>query len=192
MAIKKLPEKLVNQIAAGEVIERPANVVKELVENAIDAGATQIDIEIEAGGKSSIIVTDNGQGMIREDLALSLERHATSKLPGGNLDHISTLGFRGEALPSIASVSRFQITSRAKAGEEAWTIRVVGGKLPEPQPASLGPGTRVEVRDLFYSIPALPKQRYQIPMLIFLTLSQLLHTKLRKRRMAALHLQKLT
>ncbi len=154
MAIKKLPEKLVNQIAAGEVIERPANVVKELVENAIDAGATQIDIEIEAGGKSSIIVTDNGPGMIREDLALSLERHATSKLPGGNLDHISTLGFRGEALPSIASVSRFQITSRAKAGEEAWTIRVVGGKLPEPQPASLGPGTRVEVRDLFYSIPA--------------------------------------
>ncbi|TDI61473.1 MAG: DNA mismatch repair endonuclease MutL [Alphaproteobacteria bacterium] len=154
MAIKKLPEKLVNQIAAGEVIERPANVVKELVENAIDAGATQIDIEIEAGGKSSIIVTDNGSGMPREDLVLSLERHATSKLLGDTLDHISTLGFRGEALPSIASVSRFQITSRDKAGEEAWTIRVVAGKLPEPKPASLGVGTRVEVRDLFYSIPA--------------------------------------
>ncbi|MEE8259212.1 MAG: DNA mismatch repair endonuclease MutL, partial [Sphingomonadales bacterium] len=117
-------------------------------------GATQIDHEIEPGGQSSLLVTDNGPGMTREDLALSLERHATSKLPGGNLDHISTLGFRGEALPSIASVSRFQITSRAKAGKEAWAIRVVGGKLPEPKPASLGVGTRVEVRDLFYSTPA--------------------------------------
>ena len=153
MVIQKLPEKLVNQIAAGEVIERPANVVKELVENALDAGASQIDVAVEAGGKSNICVIDNGSGMSKADLALSLERHATSKLPEGNLDHISTLGFRGEALPSIASVSRFQVSSRAKGTDQAWTVISSAGKLSSPKPASLGEGTRVEVRDLFYSTP---------------------------------------
>ena len=154
MTIRRLPEKLVNRIAAGEVIERPANVVKELVENAIDAGASTIEAGIEAGGKTSITVTDNGSGMTRDELILSLERHATSKLPDDNLDHISTLGFRGEALPSIASVSRFRITSRARGEKEAWTIKGQGGKLSDPEPAALGEGTRVEVRDLFFSTPA--------------------------------------
>ena len=154
MTIRRLPEKLINRIAAGEVIERPANVVKELVENSLDASAGKIDVWIEAGGKALIVVADDGSGMSRDELLLSLERHATSKLPDDDLEHIETLGFRGEALPSIASVSRLCITSRAKAGKEAWSIKVAGGKMFAPQPAALAHGTRVEVRDLFYATPA--------------------------------------
>ncbi|MEE8294414.1 MAG: DNA mismatch repair endonuclease MutL [Sphingomonadales bacterium] len=154
MTIRQLPEKLVNQIAAGEVIERPANVVKELVENALDAGASRIEVEIEGGGRERIIVSDNGFGMSKSELGLSLERHATSKLPTGDLEKIDTLGFRGEALPSIASVSRFQISSRKKGAGDAWALSVVGGKKSDPKPAALEKGTRVEIKDLFYSTPA--------------------------------------
>lgn len=154
MTIRQLPEKLINQIAAGEVIERPANVVKELVENALDAGATRIEVEIEGGGRERIIVSDNGLGMSRDELALSLERHATSKLPTENLEKIDTLGFRGEALPSIASISRFLISSRKKGCDEAWSLKVAAGKKGEPKPTALSIGTRVEVKDLFYSTPA--------------------------------------
>ena len=154
MTIRRLPEKLINRIAAGEVIERPANVIKELVENSLDAGARQIDVEIKKGGKASIIVTDDGSGIKKDDLALSMERHATSKLPEEDLENIFTLGFRGEALPSIASVSNFRITSRPKGQDQAWSIKVNGGKMEILMPAALGKGTRVEVRDLFFSIPA--------------------------------------
>ncbi len=157
--IKRLPEAAVNRIAAGEVIERPASAVKELVENAIDAGATRVDVEIEAGGAALIRVTDNGRGMGREDLSLAVERHATSKLVAsedGTVDllNIAHLGFRGEALPSIGSVSRLNITSRTEGADEAWRIDISGGAVGEPEPASLSHGTRIEVRDLFYATPA--------------------------------------
>jgi len=157
--IRLLPEAAVNRIAAGEVIERPASAVKELVENAIDAGATRIDIEIEAGGAALIRVADDGCGMTREDLLLAVERHATSKLDAsddGTVDllNIAHLGFRGEALPSIGSVSRLSITSRAGGGEDAWRIEVDGGRIADPEPAALTRGTRIEVRDLFYATPA--------------------------------------
>lgn len=122
--IRRLPDTLVNQIAAGEVVERPASAVKELVENALDAGATRIDVVIREGGSALLSVSDNGLGMTPEDLTLAVERHATSKLPDGDLFHISTLGFRGEALPSIGSVSRMAITSRPPDADEAWRIEV--------------------------------------------------------------------
>ena len=154
MRIRHLPDHLVNQIAAGEVIERPAAAVKELVENALDAGATEIRIDLREGGKSLIKITDNGSGMNAEELGAALERHATSKLPEDDLVHIYTMGFRGEALPSIASVSRLNITSMAQDTDEAWVIKAEGGKKSNPVPAAHGPGTTVEVRDLFYATPA--------------------------------------
>lgn len=154
MPIRILPSNLVNQIAAGEVVERPASVVKELVENAIDAGATSIDIRLIDGGKSLITISDNGRGMKKEELALAVERHATSKLPDDNLFNINFLGFRGEALPSIASVARLSITSRSKEAETAWKIEINGGQKSDPMPAPHPQGTRVEVRDLFYATPA--------------------------------------
>lgn len=155
MRIRHLPETLVNQIAAGEVIERPAAAVKELVENAIDAGSTRVEIEIRDGGKSLIRVSDNGIGMTREEIRACLDRHATSKLPDNDLEHISTLGFRGEALPSIGAVSRLSIASRAReTPNEAWEITVEGGKHTAPTPSAHPEGTRVEVRDLFYATPA--------------------------------------
>ena len=144
---------MINQIAAGEVIERPASVVKELVENAIDSGASRIEIVTAAGGKSLIRVTDNGSGMGRQDLSLAVQRHCTSKL-NENLHDIRTLGFRGEALPSIGAVARMQITSRSPAGETAWTITVDGGTVSGPKPAALSQGTIVEVADLFHATPA--------------------------------------
>lgn len=153
MIIRRLPETIVNQIAAGEVIERPASAVKELVENAIDAGAHRIDVILREGGRTLISVTDDGGGMSRDELMLAVERHATSKLPDDDLTHIATLGFRGEALPSIGSVSRLSIASRPP-GADGWEIRVEGGRVHEPQPAPLTGGTRVEVRDLFYATPA--------------------------------------
>lgn len=154
MTIRILPNNLVNQIAAGEVVERPASVIKELVENAIDAGATSIEINLVDGGKSLMIITDNGKGMSREELELAVERHATSKLPDDNLFNINFLGFRGEALPSIASVARVTIVSRAKESENAWKIEVNGGEKSAPVPAAAQQGTRIEVRDLFYATPA--------------------------------------
>ena len=154
MAIRILPDTLVNQIAAGEVIERPASVVKELVENAIDAGASSIEITLVDGGKSLIAVADNGKGMARKDLELAVERHATSKLPDDDLFHIGYLGFRGEALPSIASVARLSVTSRSRQAENGWRMEVNGGVKQSPVPAASAAGTRVEVRDLFYAAPA--------------------------------------
>ncbi len=154
MAIRELPPNLVNRIAAGEVVERPASVVKELIENAIDAGASRIDILATAGGLGVIRVTDDGAGMDASDLALSVERHATSKLADDDLSHILTLGFRGEALPSIGAVARLAIQSRARGAAEAYEIAVDGGRKSALKPAALGEGTRVEVRDLFYATPA--------------------------------------
>ncbi|WP_395688225.1 DNA mismatch repair endonuclease MutL [Aestuariivirga sp.] len=152
--IRRLPEGTINRIAAGEVIERPASVVKELVENALDAGAAQIDVAFRGGGKSLVRVADDGVGMGPEDLALAVERHATSKLSDDNLTDIRFLGFRGEALPSIGAVSRLVITSRPRAGGEAHMIKVEGGVLSPPRPAALSRGTEIEVKDLFFATPA--------------------------------------
>ena len=154
MAIRQLPPNLINRIAAGEVVERPASVVKELIENAIDAGAARIDVVAHGGGLSLIRVTDDGSGMDRDDLVLAIERHATSKLKDDDLSHILTLGFRGEALPSIAAVARLTIMSRARGADQAHEIAVDGGRKGELKPAAIGEGTRIEVRDLFYATPA--------------------------------------
>lgn len=154
MRIRHLPDHLVNQIAAGEVIERPAAAVKEIVENAIDAGASMVEVDLRDGGKSLIRVRDNGSGMTREELSASVERHATSKLPDDDLVHIRHFGFRGEALPSIGAVSRLSITSKHKDESEAWALSLEGGKKKEPVPAAHPQGTTVEVKDLFYATPA--------------------------------------
>lgn len=154
MRIRHLPEILVNRIAAGEVIERPAAAVKELVENALDADSTRIDVEIRDGGKSLIRISDDGCGMSREELVAALDRHATSKLPGEDLLNIRHLGFRGEALPSIGAVSRLKITSHSEEADEAWEIDVQGGRKSDPKPAARHKGTLVEVRDLFFATPA--------------------------------------
>ncbi|MCC6776824.1 MAG: DNA mismatch repair endonuclease MutL [Hyphomicrobiales bacterium] len=154
MPVRQLSEGMINRIAAGEVVERPASVVKELVENALDAGATRIEVVTDGGGRRLIRVTDDGCGMIRTDLVLAVERHATSKLPEDDLAHIHTLGFRGEALPSIGAVARLTITTRHAEEPHAWTITVDAGKKAEVKPAALGQGTRVEVSDLFYATPA--------------------------------------
>lgn len=154
MTLRLLPPTLVNRIAAGEVVERPASAVKELVENAIDAGATRIDVQMADGGRTLIAVTDDGRGMSPEDLSLAVERHATSKLPDDDLVDIGFLGFRGEALPSIGSVARLTLTSRARGADSAWTLTVDAGLKGEPAPAAHPQGTRVEVRDLFYATPA--------------------------------------
>jgi DNA mismatch repair protein MutL len=154
MTLRRLPETLINRIAAGEVVERPAAAVKELVENAIDAGAGHIDVTLRGGGQSLIAVADDGCGMTGDELALAVERHATSKLPDDDLTRISTLGFRGEALPSIGAVGRLQLTSRAAGADQAWTLAVEGGRTGAPAPAGHPRGTRVEVRDLFFATPA--------------------------------------
>ena len=152
--LRRLPETVINRIAAGEVVERPAAAVKELVENAVDAAATRINVVIEDGGQTLIRVTDDGFGMSPEELSLAAERHATSKLPDDDLLHVRFLGFRGEALPSIGAVSRLTVTSRPNNASEAWVIRVEGGVATEPEPVAHPPGTRVEARDLFYATPA--------------------------------------
>lgn len=152
--IRRLPENLVNRIAAGEVVERPASALKELVENAIDAGASHISVRLAEGGLSLIEVTDDGCGMRADEIALALERHATSKLPDEAIEMVATLGFRGEALPSIASVARVTIESRAGTAGEAWARVVDHGTVVSDGPAALPPGTRVRVEDLFGKVPA--------------------------------------
>src|SRR5512137_3049774 len=155
MPIRALPDHLINQIAAGEVVERPAAALKELLENAVDAGATQIDVDIAGGGIQRIRVADNGTGIEREDLPLAVARHATSKLAtADDLDAIATLGFRGEALASIAAVSRFALTSRAYGRPHAWRIEVDGGQVSPTAPAALAAGTTVTVQELYFNTPA--------------------------------------
>ncbi|MBQ9738488.1 MAG: DNA mismatch repair endonuclease MutL [Alphaproteobacteria bacterium] len=154
MTIRLLPQNLINQIAAGEVVERPASALKELMENAIDAGAGKIDITMIDGGKTYFSVKDDGKGMTPDELELAVERHATSKLPDEDLFNINFLGFRGEALPSIASVAKLKITSRTADSTEAWCISVNGGQKEAVKPAAFGKGTLVEVNDLFYATPA--------------------------------------
>ena len=161
ISIRRLPPQTVNRIAAGEVVERPASVIKELVENAIDAGATQVDIRFEDGGRAVITITDDGKGMSRAELPIAIERHATSKLSpnaAGEWDllNIGTMGFRGEALPSIGSIARLSITSQTESDDSAWEIAVDGGteSAPKPAPRFGMHGTRVDVRDLFYATPA--------------------------------------
>ncbi|MFK3888743.1 DNA mismatch repair endonuclease MutL [Sphingomonas sp. NPDC079357] len=153
MSIRRLPSHLVNRIAAGEVVERPASALKELVENAIDSGATRIAVVLAAGGVERIEVADDGCGMAPEEIALALERHATSKLPDEDIDRVATLGFRGEALPSIASVARLTIESRPR-GSEGWARTVDNGVLERDGPAALPPGTRVVAEALFAQVPA--------------------------------------
>ena len=156
MSIRELPLQLVNQIAAGEVVERPASVMKELLENALDAGASRVELEVEAGGVKLIRVRDNGSGIPLEDLPLAVARHATSKIGSlEDLERVATLGFRGEALPSIGSVARLQLTSRTASAEHAWRIEGDGhGNYAAPAPAAHATGTSVEVRDLFFNTPA--------------------------------------
>ncbi|MGH7030022.1 MAG: DNA mismatch repair endonuclease MutL, partial [Stellaceae bacterium] len=154
MTIRLLPPILVNRIAAGEVIERPAAAVKELVENAIDAAASQIDVTIHEGGQALIAVVDDGGGMSPHELGLAVERHCTSKLPDDELLRICSLGFRGEALPSIGAVSRLRVVSRPQGAANGWAIAVEAGIKSAPAPAAASPGTRVEVRDLFFATPA--------------------------------------
>ena len=152
--IRVLPSNLVNQIAAGEVIERPASAAKELIENAIDAGASHVSIVAHEGGKAYLSITDNGKGMGRDDLLLAVERHATSKLPTGDLFNIQSFGFRGEALPSIGAISKMHITSHAQGAEESWCLKVEGGVLSEPKPANHPQGTKIEIFEIFYATPA--------------------------------------
>ena len=149
MPIQQLPNHLINQIAAGEVVERPASVVKELLENSLDAGAGEIQIDIAAGGQKLIRIRDNGAGIAKEELALALSRHATSKITSlEDLEAVASLGFRGEALPSIASVARMSLTSRTEGQESAWQVEADNGELSKPRPAAHSTGTTVEVHDL--------------------------------------------
>ena len=155
MPIRVLPSELVDQIAAGEVIERPASVVKELVENSLDSGARHIDIDVERGGMGLIRVRDDGGGMSKDDLALAISRHATSKIASlDDLESVTTLGFRGEALPSIGSVARLRVVSRPASAERAAEITVDGGAISGVKPAAHTPGSTIEVRDLFFNVPA--------------------------------------
>src|SRR2546428_540123 len=153
--IHRLPADLANQIAAGEVVERPASVIKELVENSIDAGARRIAITVEFGGKKLIRVEDDGEGMEPEDARLAIERHATSKIQrADDLERIATLGFRGEALPSIASVSHFSLRTRARGNGSGTEIRVNGGTVASVREVGVPEGTSIDVADLFYNLPA--------------------------------------
>jgi DNA mismatch repair protein MutL len=155
MPIQKLPSHLINQIAAGEVVERPASVVKELLENSLDAGARSVQIDIVSGGQKLIRIRDDGKGINRDELELALSRHATSKIASlDDLEAVASLGFRGEALPSIASVARLTLSSRAMEADSAWQVEADGGQISAPAPAAHPQGTTVEVHDLFYNTPA--------------------------------------
>ncbi|WP_137940034.1 DNA mismatch repair endonuclease MutL [Chitinivorax sp. B] len=154
-AIRLLPDHLINQIAAGEVVERPASALKEILENSLDASATEIQIDLQQGGIKLLRVTDNGSGMAKDDLKLALSRHATSKIGSlEDLQRVGTLGFRGEGLASIASVSRLTLTSRQAGTDMAWQVDTLDGQISEPEPAALSAGTRVEVHDLYFNTPA--------------------------------------
>ena len=154
-SIHPLPDHLINQIAAGEVVERPAAALKEIIENSLDVGAVQIDIDLGGGGVRLMRVADDGAGIEREDLALAVARHATSKIAAASdLEAIATLGFRGEALASIAAVSRLSLTSRSRGKPHAWRIEVEGGEAGAPQPAALASGTTVAVQELYFNTPA--------------------------------------
>ncbi|MFL6745686.1 MAG: DNA mismatch repair endonuclease MutL, partial [Sphingomicrobium sp.] len=153
MSIRRLPPELINRIAAGEVVERPASALKELVENSLDAGAANVAVRLSAGGLERIEVADDGCGMSPDEMRLALERHATSKLPGDAIDQVTSFGFRGEALPSIASVSRLKLESRVRGGD-GWQIGVDHGEPTGERPAALPPGTRIEVEGLFDKVPA--------------------------------------
>ena len=152
--IRRLPESLINRIAAGEVVERPAAALKELVENSVDSGARRISVKLIEGGLGRIEVTDDGCGMSEDQMELALERHATSKLPDEAIEQVATLGFRGEALPSIASVSKLTLESRESGADEGWRRVVDHGTVVEEGPAALPPGTRVQVENLFAKVPA--------------------------------------
>ena len=155
MSIELLPDHLINQIAAGEVVERPSSVVKELIENSLDAGARSVKVQLEQGGKRAIRISDDGLGMTGEELALALQRHATSKIASlDDLERVATMGFRGEALPSIASVARLDLSSRQPDHDHGWSVRVRRGEISEPEPAPAPAGTSVTVEDLFYNVPA--------------------------------------
>ena len=154
MTIKLLSNSTINKISAGEVIERPSSVVKELVENSIDAGATKIEITLECAGKNLIIIKDNGMGMSKDELELAIQRHATSKLDEDDLLNINSFGFRGEALPSIGAISKFKITSKTHGTDNAHTLSIIGSKLEPTTLATSNPGTVIEVRDLFFATPA--------------------------------------
>src|SRR5438045_524422 len=153
MSIRRLPPELINRIAAGEVVERPASALKELIENALDAGATQVAVRLAAGGLELVEVTDDGCGMALDEMRLALERHATSKLPHDAIDQVTSFGFRGEALPSIASVSRLTLESRAR-GADGWRIAVDHGQQLGDGPVALPPGTRIRIEGLFEKVPA--------------------------------------
>src|SRR5437868_4260668 len=153
MSIRRLPKELINRIAAGEVVERPASALKELIENALDAGSHQIGVRLFAGGLERIEVADDGSGMAPDEMRLALERHATSKLPGDAIDQVTSFGFRGEALPSIASVSRLTLESRVR-GSDGWKIELDHGEHVGQEPAALPPGTRIRVEGLFDKVPA--------------------------------------
>src|SRR4051794_8824437 len=153
MSIRRLPPELINRIAAGEVVERPASVLKELVENSLDAGAQTVAVRLHAGGLELIEVADNGSGMAPDEMRLALERHATSKLPGDTIHQVTSFGFRGEALPSIASVSRLTLESRVR-GADGWRIEIDHGAPTSEAPAALPPGTRIRVEGLFDKVPA--------------------------------------
>ena len=155
MPIKPLPDHLVNQIAAGEVVERPSSVVKELVENSLDAGARHVKVILEQGGRQSIRIIDDGAGMAKDELPLALQRHATSKIASlEDLEQVATMGFRGEALPSIASVSRMDLSSRSGQEDHGWSVAVRRGEISEAEPSAVQRGTRIRVEDLFYNVPA--------------------------------------
>ena len=160
VSIRVLPDVLISQIAAGEVVERPAAALKEILENSLDAGATEIQIDLEQGGIKRIRVADNGSGIARDELALALTRHATSKIASlADLEQVASLGFRGEALASIAAIARVQLTSRSAnsnhtGAEHAWTVQAEGGHLSAPAPAARGTGTTIDIQDLFFNTPA--------------------------------------